>query len=224
VVAQLSSLGSVNLTGTFGTTFHSALQPSGGVTPYSFAFDPTGLPPWLSIDRATGVISGTPDLQCSTTTPSGTLPSEQFACDSASFIEHATVTDAIGETFPVTVNLVVTAPPLVVDHNASVTQTTGSALDVSVGTVHGGYGSGTLTYTASNLPCNLAKTVCDQIDFSTGRITGTLADFGSPQYDVLVTVTEDDPTPGSSNTFVAQYHLTINAVNASPSASPGASP
>jgi len=214
VVNALAAPGSVNLTGTFGTALHSAIQPTGGVTPYSFAFDSAGVPPWLSIDKASGVISGTPDTQCSTTTGVDSGQTTQFPCASATFNEHVTVTDSIGETFPVTVSLVVTTPPLVVDHNASVTQTTGSALNFSVGTVHGGYGGGTLTFTASNLPCSADNTVCDQIDFTTGRITGTLADFGQTTYQVHVTVTEDDPTPGSANTYVGQFTVTINTATA----------
>jgi len=215
----------VNLTGTTGIAFHSAIQPSGGATPYSYAFDPAGLPPWLSIDRTTGVISGTPDAPCSTTQGTLTGQSEQFVCASSTFTGHVTVTDAIGATVPVTVTLVVTTPPLVVDHNASATQTTGSALNFLVGTVHGGYGGGTVTFTAANLPCSADGRVCDQIDFTTGRITGTLADFGSSRYDVTVTVTQDDPAPGSSNTYVAQFHLIINTTTGtSTSPSAGATP
>lgn len=222
VVAPLSTPGSVNLTGTFGTAFHRTLQPSGGVAPYSFAFDSAGAPPWMSIDPSTGVISGTPDVQCSTPTSATSGPVVRFSCPQATFNERVTISDSIGETVAETVSLVVTTPDLVVDHNATATQTAGSALNISAGTVHGGYGGGTLTFTATGLPCSADGTVCDQIDFTTGRITGTLANFGLSSYTVTVTVTQDDPTVGSSNTYVGQYTLTINTASGSATPSSGA--
>ena len=226
VVEPLAVPGSVNVTGAFGSALHGAIQASGGAAPYSFTFDSTAAPPppWLSVDKATGAISGTPDTSCSATTPTTSGAVANFDCPQAGFTAHVTVTDSIGETSTVTVDLAVTTAPLVVDHNASATQTAGSPLNFSVGTVHGGYGGGTLTFTATGLPCNATGTNCDQIDFSTGRITGTLADFGLSSYTVTVTVTQDDPTPGSANTYVGQYTVTINTAAAPASASAGATP
>jgi hypothetical protein len=221
VVAPLSAPGSFNLTGTFGSAFKQAIQPTGGVTPYSYAFSPTDtVPSWMSLDPATGVVSGTPDAQCTNTTDTPSAQSDQFACPSATYTEKVTVKDSIGETFPVTVSLVVTAPPLVVNHVATVTQTAGSPLDFSAGTVHGGYGGGALTFTATGLPCS-STNICDQIDFATGRITGTLPDFTLTSFTVTVTVTQDDPVPGSSNTYVGTYTIAINTAAAT---TPGASP
>ncbi|HEV2346502.1 MAG TPA: putative Ig domain-containing protein [Actinocrinis sp.] len=227
VVTPLSAPGSYNVTGTFGVALHTAIQPTGGVPPYSFAFaHPVGVP-WLSIDPATGMLSGTPDTQCSSATVSGSGSSVQFECASFADTEAVTVADSTGATFPVTVSLTVNTPPLVVDHITDITQTANSALVFSVGTVHGGYGGGTVTYTATDLPCSIDKT-CDQIDFSTGVVTGKLADFGQSSYVVDVTVTQADPTPGSSNTFVGHYKVTVGTALApvvtSVSPSNGASP
>lgn len=223
VVAQLSAPGSYNVTGTFGVALHTAIQPTGGVTPYSFAFTHPANVPWLTIDPATGILSGTPDTQCSSTTVSGSGSSIQFACAPFTDTEAVTVTDASGATFPVTVSLTVNTSPLAVDHITDVTQTANSPLSFSVGSVHGGYPGGTLTYTATNLPCSTDNT-CDQIDFNTGLVTGKLADFGKSSYTVDVTVTQSDPTPGSTNTFVAHYKVTINTALAPVPVTSGATP
>jgi hypothetical protein len=226
VVAQLAAQGSFNLSGTFGAQFSQKIQPTGGVAPYSYAFAAADhVPSWLSVDASTGVVSGTPDTQCTSTTDSASGQTDTFACPPATFTDHVIVTDAAGETFSVTVNLTVTAPPLVVNHATTVTQTVGAPLDLSLGTVHGGYRGGTVTFTATGLPCSADGKVCDQIDFSTGRVTGTLPDFGLSSYAVTVTVTQDDPAPGSSNTYIGRYTVTIDTAGA-PSTGPtsGATP
>ena len=224
VVAPLSAPGSSNLTGTFGTAFKQAIQPTGGVAPYSYAFSPTDIvPSWMVLDHTSGVVSGTPDAQCTNTTGASSAQGDQFTCESHTYAEKVAVVDSLGETFSVMVNLVVSAPPLVVDHVATATQTVGAPLDLSAG-VHGGYGSGALTFTATGLPCSSAN-ICDKIDSSTGRITGTLPDFQSTSFTVNVTVTQDDPVPGSTNTYVGTYKITINTANAAtPSAGPTTGP
>jgi hypothetical protein len=224
VVAPLAAQGSLNLDGAFGARFDQQIHQTGGVAPYSYAFA-TGdhAPSWLSVNSSTGVISGTPDTSCSTTTDTPSGQTDQFACPPATFTDHVTITDAAGETFTVTVNLTVTTPPLVVNHVPSVTQLAGKPLNLSLGTVHSGYGGGTVTFTAAGLPCSANGMVCDQLNFADGTVTGTLPDFGAGSYNVVVTVTQDDPTPGSSNTYIGTYTVTINtASGATPSPSPTA--
>ena len=219
VVQPLAAQGSYNVSASFGTAFSQQIQPTGGVTPYSFAFAAADvLPSWLSINSSTGVVSGTPDTQCSTTTDTSSGQTDTFTCPPATYNEQVTVTDSAGESFPVTVNLTVTTPPLVVNHATTVVQTAGTPLDVSLGTVHGGYRGGTVTFTASGLPCSADGKTCDQIDFSTGTLSGTLPDFGLSSYTVTVTVTEDDPMAGSSNTYVGRYTVTVDTVAASSTA------
>jgi len=216
LVKPLSVPGSYNWTGTINTPFHQTVQPADGQAPYSYAFASTDtVPSWLSIDPSTGVVSGTPDAQCSSTTPSGSAPSEEFVCPSAAYTEAVTVTDKLGETFTSTVGLTVNTAPLVVDYNASVAQTTGTPFDFSVGSPSGGYGSTAYQYTATGLPCSADGTICDQINFDTGDVTGTLSSFGKSSYTISVTVTQADPIVGSANTFVATYQETINTASAS---------
>jgi hypothetical protein len=218
VVAPLAAQGSVNISGSFGSQFSQQIQPTGGVVPYSYAFaSGDNVPSWLSVNPSTGVVSGTPDTSCSAPTDTPSAQTDTFTCPPAQFTDNVTVTDAVGETFTVTVNLTVTTPPLVVNHVSSVTQVTGQPLDFSLGTVHGGYNGGTVTFTvtgtpftATGLPCSADEKTCDQLDFANGTVTGTLPDFGFSSYTITVTVTEDDPTPGSSNTYVGTYTVTIN--------------
>ena len=47
-------------TATTGTSYSSALQATGGITPYAWAITSGTLPAGLSLDASTGVISGTP--------------------------------------------------------------------------------------------------------------------------------------------------------------------
>jgi hypothetical protein len=214
LVAPLSANGSFNWTGTFGTPFQKTIQPTGGVTPYSFAFGATdAVPTWLSINSSTGVVSGTPDVDCSTTTPSGSgTSSMQFACTPAPVGPNVIIKDSAGQTVSTPVKLTLTVPPLAVDAiPTGASQSATNPLNVSVGRVSGGYGAGTVTYSASGLPCtDSSHTVCDKIDPNTGVLSGSITTFEhTGTFPVVVTVTQSDPTSGSSNTYVGTYTLNI---------------
>jgi hypothetical protein len=212
----LNANGPFNWTGTVGTAFSETIKPSGGVAPYSFAFgSTTPAPSWLSIGATSGVVTGTPDVPCPsapfTADPSGN--GGQFVCTPTPVDFSVTIKDSLGYTLtaPVPVVLTVGVPPLVLTNVATIHQTAGAPLtNAQAGTVTGGYGSGaTVTYTATNLPCD-TNGKCDTIS-SSGLITGTLANFANPggSYTVGVTVTQTDPA-NSANTIVAKYNLTIS--------------
>ena len=211
VVNPLSGSLSYNWTGTFNTAFSQTVQPTGGQGPYSFASTGT-LPSWLSLDATTGVVSGTPDAQCSGATATTAEPG-QFTCPTGSYSFSVKVTDQLGEHYTTLVALTVNTPQLVVTFTSSTTQTTGTPFSFSAGSPSGGYGDSAYQYTATGLPCS-ADNVCDQIDPNTGQITGTLSSFGKSSYTVTVTITQPDPIGSSGNTFVASYTETIDTVAA----------
>ena len=217
VYQSIAVPGSYNWSATFDSAFQETVQPSGGVGPFTFTLAPdpavTGstVPSWLSINPSTGVVSGTPDAQCSNVPP-GALGQEEFDCPSAVYHMQVTVTDQAGETLPSTVTLTVNTPPLIVD-NTTATQTAGVPFTYSVGSPSGGYGGTVYQYTATGLPCAApGSTDCDQINPYTGEVTGTLSAFGSTSYTIHVTVTQSDPILGGANTFVASYMETIDTV------------
>jgi hypothetical protein len=213
----LSPNGPFNWTGAVGTPFSQTIQPTGGVAPYTVAFDPaTPVPSWLSITSKTGagVVSGNPDVACDSATftaDDASGDSGKFTCTTTAINFKVTVTDALGHTLTdsVPVVLKVEIPQLAVTGLAKVHQTAGTALTVPAGAVSGGYGgTGNITYTAKNLPCD-SLGHCDTIS-SSGQITGTLSDFVNPggSYNVSVTAIQTDPA-NSANTITATYSITI---------------
>jgi len=212
VNAALNANGPFNWTGTVGTAFTQTIKPSGGVVPYTFAFDSTSsVPSWLSISSTTGVVAGTPDVACDSVQVTVPTPrSEQLTCSTSQIAVGVTITDALGHTLsaPVPVVLTVTIPPLVLNSvTTSVDQHSTVKLSTDPIASSGGYGSA-VTYAAANLPCDSSGT-CDTIDPNTGAISGTL-NFGTAggSVPVVVTVTQTDPK-NNANKIVGTYNLII---------------
>lgn|GEM_PF-1374772 len=134
---------------------------SGGVAPFSYAA--TGLPAGLTIDAATGAVTGTPTARGTHTVT-------------------VTVTDAGGRADTQTADLVIATQPLELTLGTPATGTVGADYVSTFVAANGG--AGPYTYAAQDLPAGLS------IDPSTGAVTGTPSSAGDAG--VTITVTDAD--------------------------------
>ena len=167
-----------NQTGTEGTAITtlslSATDSTSGATLSYFA---QGLPAGLVLDPSTGAITGTPAIGDAAYGPYSVTVS---ATDGTSFAQE-TFTWAI--TDPVTFTTVA----------ADQTNTEGNTPTPTFGATDAT--SGTVVYTASGLPTGLS------INKSTGAISGTVALGASAVGNFVVTITANDSTYSTSQTF-----------------------
>ncbi|HSZ62831.1 MAG TPA: putative Ig domain-containing protein [Terriglobales bacterium] len=175
--------------GTIGNAYtNQTLQATGGITPYTWAITTGSLPSGLSLNAATGVISGT---------PTGTF----VGTDSFT----VTVTDSetpTGGMASANLSIAISVAPL------SVTTTSSS---LPVGVVSSVYAGATLqatggitpyswTVTTGSLPAGLT------LNASTGAISGTPTASGTANFTVTVT---DAETP-TAKTATANLSIVVN--------------
>ncbi len=171
--------------------------------PLTFSIDPANpLPPGLTIDPSTGLITGTIDHLAS---GSGPYAVRIIATDPSGLMTSQTFTWNVANPAP-------TGPVI-----ADTTGTDGTAVNIPAGTGFADPDGDTLTFTASGLPSGLS------INPATGLITGTLgnaASAGGPLsdgvYSITVTATDEqglsvartftytvgNPAPTAGNDFI----------------------
>ena len=174
--------------GTVGKSYSGQIAATGGTVPYTYLA--TGLPSGLSINGATGAISGTPaQSSVGTTTVAITVKdSTQPAPKSA------------------TANLRITIKAAVVQSTLSITTTAlpaGTAGVAYAGSIAVSGGTSPYKYSASGLPSGLS------INGATGAITGTPA--ASSVGATTVTIQVTDSTTPTAQTATANLQISIAA-------------
>ena len=157
-----------------GAGYSATPSSTGGTGPFTYAVTSGSLPAGLTLNPATGAISGTPSALGSTT----------FTI---------TETDADGDTASRTYTLTVGTPPTIITP-ALPTAAVGATYDEPITTTNGA-GPFTWSVTSSTLPAGLA------LDPATGAISGTPSSPGTSTFTVTVT---DANHQSASHVFALQ--------------------
>jgi hypothetical protein len=147
--------------GTVGTPYSCQLSASGGTSPYSFAIIGGALPPGLSLNTSTGVISGTP-------------------LSGGTFTYTAQVTDAAAGTAQVTCSTTIAAPVSLACGTCGNPATVGVAYSCAL-VVTGGVPPYTFSLVGGSLPPGTT------LDPTYGVVYGTPTTAGSYSFTVRVT-------------------------------------
>lgn len=152
--------------GIIGTVYSQTITPIGGNAPYSFTSGPGALPNGLSLNGATGAISGTP-------TTNGVFPFQITATDAGGCAGNALYAIAVNPG---------TCPGITLSPSTLPDATLGSAYSQAV-TPTGGAGPFTYGVSGGTLPAGIT------LDTSTGLLSGTPTATGSYSFAISATDT-----------------------------------
>jgi hypothetical protein len=184
------------VTGTVGSTVSMQFTASGGVTPYTYALLSGTLPPGLSLNTGTGLVTGQP-------TAAGASTFTIQVTDSAS-PTHATA----AATSTITIS---GATTLTMANPGNVSGPVGQTVTMQF-TASGGTTPYTYTVQSGILPAGLT------LNASTGKITGTATTAGAATLTILVT---DSSSPNQTATATATITITAPLSMANPTAVSG---
>jgi subtilisin family serine protease len=170
---------------TVGVPYSQTVAGTGGKAPYSWSVATGSLPPGLTLDAATGDVTGTP------TTP-GSFPFTVQATDSAS--QARTASQAL--------SIVVAPEPLVITTTSLPGGAVGQSYSQTLAAT-GGQGSYTWSVSAGSLPPGLA------LNALTGVVSGTPASAGTFSFSAQVGDGSQTDTQALSIAVAAAPPLTI---------------
>jgi hypothetical protein len=177
--------------GTIGTAYSQQLTAVNGITPFTWSILLGTLPPGLSLNSSTGVISGTP-------TATGNYPFTVLVTDSTTPTSQTATKD---------MSITVNCPQLVQTSTSPLPPgTTGSSYSFQFQSTGGQL---PLTWTGTNIPAGLAVSV-------TGLLNGIPTGSGTTTLNITAT---DSCTP-THQAVTLPFDLTINSVITINSTSP----
>jgi hypothetical protein len=138
-VCPVVTVGAITTTGTVGTAYSQTVTASGGATPYTFAVTSGTLPGGLSLNTTTGVISGTPNVEISSTVT-------------------VTATDANGCPGTRSYTLAMSCPPITVNPGSVPVGLAGTVYPSTTFSATGGTAPYQYTVIAGSLPAGLTLT------------------------------------------------------------------
>jgi hypothetical protein len=173
--------------GVIGTVYNQTLAAAGGITPYTWSVTTGSLPSGLTLNAATGVISGT---------PSGTFTG------TTNFTVTATDSESPTKTASAALSITMSAPALSVTTTSLPTGVINNFYSTTLG-ASGGVSPYTWSITAGALPAWAS------LNASTGIISGTPGTTQTGTTNFTVTAT-DSETP-TAKTASAAVSITINS-------------
>jgi hypothetical protein len=171
-----------------GQDYGAQLTSTGGVAPVTWSVPAGSLPPGLSLDPGSGVLSGVP-------AQAGTYDFTVQASDGSS-PSPQTATAALSVT--------IDAPPALTIATAGAFDGTEGAYYSSTFQATGGVGPYSWSVSSGSLPSGLG------LDEGTGQVTGTPASTGDSTFEVTVSDAAGDTATQAYSVDIAQVPLTVS--------------